>query len=1330
MFIDFLDTLYNKYLSEEIDVKKIFEIILEKIIEVTESKYGFVGTVMFDENNNPYLKSYSLTDISWNEETQKLYKENIAKGLEFRNLNTLFGWVMVNKKPLLTNDAINDPRAGGIPKGHPALDKFMGIPFIFNDEIIGMLGLANREAGYDDAIYNKLQPFIQTCTLILSGVLRNQLLKELKEKNKKNELLLQKITQHKSDFIVEIDAVDYTITDFLVINKNALLRQPDSFSNKKLSDLFPAELFEKLKSDLKTTIQLGEYVAEFDNEIPSLGKKSYRAYASYDKERAKISIAITEITKEKNYERLLLDQQKYIDEIKNQNYIGNIKINPLRKNIIESDFGLNRYFKNMAPEYSESTVLNYFSLIKKNDSDRINILWQEILSNSRKTGHVLFNCIVGNDSLYISVSFFKISEEEIEVKFFDSTSSHILDISNKKLLLKYEALLDNLEDIVIITDDQFNIIDVNKSFIHKIGIDNEYVLGKNIHDFISTENIDIENALHSNYDRIIEGQIILKDKLYCLIKKTKFTVSENDSLFQYVITDLSDYAKAKEELSNTTQTLVTIINNLHYGILFESHDGIIKHVNDKFLKYFNIYESPKKLINTACFDLLKDLVECFEYPEMVFIEVNKILEERRPVFNDFVPIKNNKLFQRDYIPIIDNGKYLGHLWIYDDITNTKEQELKLIENEQRLQLAISASNDGFWDWDLIKDTVYFSPRWKSMLGYTENEIENTIEAWGNLIFPDDKKNALEMLDKYIKGELPEFRLRQKFIHKKGTIVHVLSKAVIIRDSDGKAIRIVGAHTDITSSINNEINLLKQKEKAERSEKIMQQFLSNISHEMRTPLNSIIGYLNLLNTTNLNAKQSDYINDLKFSSVGLLKLINDILDLGKIQSGTLIIEEEVFNLKEHLKNVVSHVKNKAAEKNLKLFTDFDLDFKTYVISDKVRLNQILVNILINAIKFTEQGYVNFSVKISNTEDEVLYVKFNIEDSGIGISKENQSLIFEDFYQVSDKKNYSDGVGLGLSIVKKIITTLGGSISIKSTLGLGSNFEIILPLKIASQELIDSKEKVFNYESILTADEQTGLSMLKVLVVEDNPMSLKVFKEFLNSHNINCSHAVNGEEAVKMVSENNYDIVFMDYQMPVLDGIEATKIIRNLPDVKKSLVPIVALSAAVFKDDKEKFYNCGMNFIIEKPYSEESVFTIFKELFKINSSEILDAHKPDNKLNSLKFFNIEYFKNKKISKSVALELLEMYDKSIKDITSQFSDKQDINHFEKIRFTNHDIANSFLALGLNSLYNESVIMSKMLSGKIECSKEDKINQWFNILQLSTDSLNEISTIEKLLK
>jgi PAS domain S-box-containing protein len=1330
MFIDFLDTLYNKYLSEEIDVKKIFEIILEKIIEVTESKYGFVGTVRFDENNNPYLKTYSLTDISWNEETQKLYKENIEKGLEFRNLNTLFGWVMVNKKPLLTNDAINDPRSGGIPKGHPALDKFMGIPFIFNDEIIGMLGLANRATGYDDAIYNKLQPFIQTCTLILSGVLRNQLLKELNEKNKKNEFLLQKITQYKSDFIVEVDVVDYTITDFLVINKNALLRQPDSFSLKKLSDLFPSELFEKFKSDLKTTIQLGEYVAEFDNEIPLLGKKSYRAYASYDKERAKISIAITEITKEKNYERLLLDQQKYIDEIKNQNYIGHVKINTLSKNIVESDSGLIPYFKNTAPEYSESTVLNYFSLIKKNDLDRINTLWKEISDDSRKTGHILFNYILGDESLYISISFFKSSANEIDIRFFDSTSSHILDINNKKLLLKYEVLLDNLEDIVIITDDQFNIVDVNKSFIYKIGIENELVKGKNLNDFVTTDNLEIEHALHSNYDRIIEGQILLKEPLYCLIKKTKFTVSDNDSLFQYVITDLSDYAKAKEELSNTTQTLVTIINNLHYGILFESHDGIIKHVNDKFLKYFNIYDSPKNLINTACYDLLKDLVGCFEYPEKVFVEVNKILEERRPVFNDFVPIKNNKLYQRDYIPIIDNGKYLGHLWIYDDITNIKEQELKLAENEQRLQLAISASNDGFWDWDLIRDTIYFSPRWKSMLGYADNEIENNIEAWEKLISNDDKKAALELLDRFIKGELPEFRVRQKFVHKKGTIVHVLSKAVIIRDSDGKAIRIVGAHTDITSSINNEINLLKQKEKAERSEKIMQQFLSNISHEMRTPLNSIIGFVNLLNTTKLDPKQSDYLNDLKFSSVGLLKLINDILDLGKIQSGTLIIEEEVFNLKEHLKHVVSHVKNKAAEKNLKLFTDFDLDFKTYVVSDKVRLNQILINILINAVKFTERGYVNFTVKVSNVVDNVLYVVFNIEDSGIGISKENQALIFEDFYQVSDKKNYSDGVGLGLSIVKKIITTLGGTITIKSSLGLGSNFEIVLPLKIASQEVIDSKEKDFNYESILNADEQSSLSNLKVLVVEDNPMSLKVFKEFLNSYGINSSVAVNGEEAVKMVSENNYDIVFMDYQMPVLDGIEATKIIRKLPDTVKSNVPIVALSAAVFSDDKKKFYDCGMNFIIEKPYTEESVFTIIKELFKINTNKTSNSFTTTINNNELQFFDLDYFIKKKISKSVALELLEMYEKNVKDLTAQFDKKNEINHFEKIRFNNHDIANSFLALGLTSLYHESVTMSKMLSGKIESTKEGKIEQWFKILELSTNSLNEISVIEKILK
>jgi CheY-like chemotaxis protein len=226
------------------------------------------------------------------------------------------------------------------------------------------------------------------------------------------------------------------------------------------------------------------------------------------------------------------------------------------------------------------------------------------------------------------------------------------------------------------------------------------------------------------------------------------------------------------------------------------------------------------------------------------------------------------------------------------------------------------------------------------------------------------------------------------------------------------------------------------------------------------------------------------------------------------------------------------------------------------------------------------------------------------------------------------------------------------------------------------------------------------------------------------------AANGKEAVEKMAANDYDIVFMDYQMPVLDGIEATKIIRKLPDTVKSNVPIVALSAAVFSDDKKKFYDCGMNFIIEKPYTEENVFTIIKELFKINTNKTSNSLATTTNNTELQFFDIDYFIKKKISKSVALELLEMYEKNVKDLTAQFDKKNEINHFEKIRFNNHDIANSFLALGITSLYNESLIMSNMLSGKIESSKEEKIEQWFKILQMSTNSLNEISVIEKILK
>ncbi len=1322
MLAEFLENIHKKFVAEEYSANEVFTLILNRIIEITKSEYGFIGIIKYDESNNPYLRTYHITDISWNEETKNLYEKNKEKGFEFRNLNTLFGWVMVNKKPLLTNDAPNDPRAGGIPKGHPPLKKFLGLPFMFGKEIIGMVGLANKPDGYNDKTLAELDPFIQTSTIILSGIIRNEMMLEMQKKNERSEKFLQFAISKKADLIVEIDYSTKTFTDFFVFNNNSLVRKPEDFLGKKIDQVFNEENSKIFYDRIEYCIKNGNVEFEFNSE-PRFSNKTYKLSAENNgniNDSIKITAAITDITKEKNYEDLISNQQQIIENISENNYIGKVAVDVNNKNVIEHDTDLLEFFNADTISYDSKYLLNIFKEISFECSEKIKQFLKEF--NKKTNPNNLLsqeNCDIDFGNKLIRIKLINTDEKTIEIKFYDITSSYLLELNNKRLTLKYDLLLDNLHNYVILTDKNDRIIEVNNSLALKFNTSKSFFTGKKITEIVNN----IKSEIKEDNETQTEHYVNINGNIYAEIKKSKYYINNDNFYNLYVISDLSEIINTRERLSNTTKTLITIIDNLHYGILFESNNGTILHVNETFNEYFNIKKSPSEIINTQCIDLLKNLASAFKKPEEVFGRVQEILAEKKPVFNDLVEFSTDKKYYRTFVPIIDNEKYIGHLWIYNDITEKLEQERKIVENEQRLNLAIAASNDGFWDWDLVKDTIYFSPRWKSMFGYKDSEIENTMESWEKLIIPDDKETALQLVNRFIKGDISEFNVKQRFVHKNKSIVHVLSKAVVIRDNTGKATRIVGAHTDITSTIDNEINLLQQKEKAERSEKIMQQFISNISHEMRTPLNSIIGYVNLLKNTELNEKQSEYLNDLKFSSIGLLKLINDILDLGKIQSGTLSIEEETYSFKENLKYVINQISTRASEKKLQLECNIDeISHSLIVESDKIRLNQILINILTNAVKFTEKGYVKLSVKIVEQKNENIKVKFNIEDSGIGIAKEKQKLIFDDFFQVNSNRSYTEGVGLGLSIVKKIITLLGGTINLQSTLGLGSNFEIVLPFKISDKNQSETNISDSEFENIFSTNEQENLKNINVLVVEDNPMSLKVFQEFLNTHNIPHESAINGEEAVKLVSQKNYDIIFMDYQMPVLDGIEATKIIRHLPDIKKSTIPIIALSAAVLKDDRTKFFECGMNDIIEKPYSEERVFSVIKS--NVNLKKNINQENEIKKGNDFKYFDIAYFRKRNMNKKMVSELIEMYEKHVIEISNQFLPKQEINHFEQIRFTNHDLANSFLALGITSLYHESKKMSELLSSK-NTSKEDKIKQWYNIIALMNDSLTEIPYI-----
>lgn len=385
--------------------------------------------------------------------------------------------------------------------------------------------------------------------------------------------------------------------------------------------------------------------------------------------------------------------------------------------------------------------------------------------------------------------------------------------------------------------------------------------------------------------------------------------------------------------------------------------------------------------------------------------------------------------------------------------------------------------------------------------------------------------------------------------------------------------------DITASRQAKDELIKAKEQAEESAQAKENFLANISHEMRTPMNGILGIADLLTKTELSEEQQNYLQLIKASGQNLLVIINDILDAAKIKSGKLHLEKIPFNVIEALTSAHSALIYKAEEKDLEfILAPFHIDHP-YIEGDPYRLNQVLLNLLNNALKFTSEGQVSLGISVLDETPESLTLEFMVRDSGIGIAPENLEIIFEGFTQVhsgSDRK--FGGTGLGLSICKTLIEQMGGQIWAESSLSQGSTFRFVLTFAKAGKP-VAAPEEVPDYKS---------LGKVRVLLVEDNEVNLFLTQSLMQNWGFHVDTAVNGQEAVNLASRQQYDVVLMDIQMPELNGIDATRQIRQLPNARRAQVPIIALTANAFPEDYEHYLSIGMNDYLSKPYKENVLF----------------------------------------------------------------------------------------------------------------------------------------------
>lgn len=650
--------------------------------------------------------------------------------------------------------------------------------------------------------------------------------------------------------------------------------------------------------------------------------------------------------------------------------------------------------------------------------------------------------------------------------------------------------------------------------------------------------------------------------------------------------DINAFGQDIGEQKSRFNNLVSTFEKFDAAILLEDQNRKIVTANQAFCDMFGIPVGPDFLIGQDCSNSAEESKHHFTDPNKFVQRINEILREKTIVLNEELTFVGGKIVERDYIPLFVNGQYNGHLWKYTDITSRKNSEKILANREKKFRGIINNFKLGLLEVDPEGFILNSNESFELMSGFSADELRG---KKANDILLDDSQKPI-MLEKITarqvgKEDVYELDILNKAKEQRKWLI---SGAPLISD-DGTTMGSIGIHWDITEIKSLEKALIGARLKAEESSRNKAKFLANMSHEIRTPLNGIIGMIEQLSFTNLNENQTKFLEIIKSASDTLLTIINDILDVSRIESGKFSIEKTPFSIVETVSKTVELLELKAKENQNKLTYAIDAKLMNNYIGDSHRINQILFNLLGNSIKFTEKGIIDIHCDLVRRNEDYDEIKFSIRDTGIGMDPEFLQRIFREFEQedTTIARKYG-GSGLGLYITRSLVMLMDGQMRIESAKGIGTLVEITLPFEKSEAEI--------KIEKAVETLDTSSLKGVKILVAEDNYLNRIVIKTILDKYGVIIENAENGKIAIEKVKANKYHLIFMDVQMPEMDGLQATRWIRNNSN---SDIPIVGLSANALTEEVNDCLNAGMSDYLIKPYTEtELIQIILKWLEKIS------------------------------------------------------------------------------------------------------------------------------------